>query len=144
MRTQPYVSEYICRSTGIRPSRLRLYPDDFLEIPIVCPSREEQDAIVSFITYHDLLVRRFIRNRRSLIQVLNEQKQAIINQAVSRGLNPDVALKPSGSAGLNIPEHWEMVRFKNHVGFQEGPGIMAADFRESGLPLLRISCTCRS
>jgi len=116
MRTQPYVSEYICRSTGIRPSRLRLYPDDFLEIPIVCPSREEQDAIARFIAYHDRLVRHFIRNRRSLIQMLNEQKQAIINRAVTRGLDPNVPLKPSGIDWLgDIPEHWETIRLRNLV-----------------------------
>ena len=116
LRTQPYVSEYICRSTGIRASRLCLYPDDFLEIPIVCPSREEQDAIVRFIAYHDRLVRRFIRNRRRLIQVLNEQKQAIINRAVSRGLDPNVPFKPSGIDWLgDIPEHWDTSRLRNLV-----------------------------
>jgi type I restriction enzyme, S subunit len=107
VRTQPYVSEYICRSTGIRPSRLRLYPDDFLDIPIVCPPHEEQEAIVRFIGHHDRLVRRFIRNRRRLIQVLNEQNQAIINRGVTRGLDLNVPLKPSGIGWLGqIPAHW--------------------------------------
>jgi type I restriction enzyme S subunit len=113
VRTQPYVSEYICRSTGIRPSRLRLYPNDFLDIPIVCPPHEEQEAIVKFIGHHDRLVRRFIRNRRRLIGVLNEQKQAIINRAVTRSLDPNVPLKPSGIDWLgDIPEHWEKRRLK--------------------------------
>ena len=116
MRTQPYVSEYICRSTGIRPSRLRLYPDDFLDIPIVCPPHEEQEAIVRFIDHHDRLVRRFIRNRQRLIGVLNEQKQAIINRAVTRGLAPKVFLKPSGIDWLgDIPEHWKTNRLRNLV-----------------------------
>jgi type I restriction enzyme, S subunit len=114
VRTQPYVSEYICRSTGIRPSRLRLYPNDFLDIPIVCPPHEEQEAIVRFIDHHDRLVRRFIRNRRRLIEVLNEQKLAIIDQAVTCGLDPDVSFKPSDISWLGkIPEHWEAVRLKN-------------------------------
>jgi len=113
LRTQPYISEYICRSTGIRASRLRLYPEDFLDIPVICPPREEQEAIVRFIAHHDRLVRRFIHNRRRLIEVLNEQKQAIINRAVTRGLNPDVPLKPSGIDWIgDIPEHWEQRRLK--------------------------------
>jgi type I restriction enzyme S subunit len=116
LRTRPYVSEYICRSTGIRASRLRLYPEDFLDIPIVCPPPDEQEAIVRFIAHHDRLVRRFILNRRRLMAVLNEQKQAIINQAVTRGLDTDVPLKPSGIEWLGaIPEHWETSRLRNLV-----------------------------
>lgn len=46
LRTRPYIDEYTCRSTGIRSSRLRLYPDRFLRVPIVCPPVEEQREIV--------------------------------------------------------------------------------------------------
>jgi type I restriction enzyme S subunit len=46
LRTQPYVDEYTCRSTGIQASRLRLYPDRFLSVPIVCPPPSEQREIV--------------------------------------------------------------------------------------------------
>jgi type I restriction enzyme S subunit len=49
LHTQPYRSEFICRSTGIRPSRLRLYPDKFLQIPLVQPPKDEQERIVSFV-----------------------------------------------------------------------------------------------
>ena len=120
LRTRPYVSEYICRSTGIRASRLRLYPEDFLDIPIVCPPPEEQEAIVRFIAHHDRLVRRFIRNRRGLIEVLNEQKQAIINRAVTRGLDPNVPLKPSGIEWLgDMPEHWMVKPLKRWVSINE-------------------------
>ena len=120
LRTQPYASEYLCRSTGIRASRLRLYPDDFLDIRIVCPSRAEQETMVRFMDYHDRLIRRFIRNRRRLIEVLNEQKHAIINRAVTRGLDPRVRLKPSGIDWLgDIPEHWEIKALKRWVSINE-------------------------
>ena len=46
LRTRPYIDEYTCRSTGIRSSRLRLYPDRFLTVPIVCPPVDEQREIV--------------------------------------------------------------------------------------------------
>lgn len=113
IRTLPYMAEYKCNSTGIRPSRLRLYPEKFLRIPIVCPPVDDQKAMVSFINYQNQLIRRYIRNRRQLIEVLNEQKQAIINQVVTRGLDPNVSLKPSGVDWLgDIPEHWEVKRAK--------------------------------
>lgn len=50
LRTRPYIDEYTCRSTGIRSSRLRLYPDRFLTVPIVCPPLDEQREIVARVT----------------------------------------------------------------------------------------------
>jgi len=50
LRTRPYIDEYTCRSTGIRSSRLRLYPDRFLTVPIVCPLVAEQQEIVARVT----------------------------------------------------------------------------------------------
>lgn len=110
LRTDDYKSEYLCRSTGIRSSRLRLYPDEFLKIPIPCPPPEEQAAIVRFLDHADRSIRRYIRAKRQLIALLNEQKQAIIHRAVTRGLDPHVKLKPSGVEWLgDVPESWEIV-----------------------------------
>ena len=53
-------------------------------------------AIANYLDANAVKVNRFIRNRRRVIEVLSEQKQAIINRAVSRGLDPKVRLKPSG------------------------------------------------
>ena len=110
-----------------------------LSIPL--PPLPEQRAIVRYLDYVDRHVRRYVSAKRKLIALLEEEKQAIVNQAVTRGLDPNVRLKPSGVEQLgDMPDHWEVFPFKRRVGFQEGPGIMAADFRESGVPLLRISC----
>jgi len=77
------------------------------------PPRPEQDTIVAFIRQFDRKVQRLIRNRRRLIELLNEQKQAIINQAVTRGLDPNVRLKNSRISWLEkIPTHWEEKRAK--------------------------------
>ena len=59
----------------------------------------------------DRRIRRYIRAKQKLIKLLNEQKQAIIHQAVTRGLNPNVRLKPSGVDWLgDVPEHWKIAR----------------------------------
>jgi type I restriction enzyme S subunit len=122
------------RSTDFR---FETFGGQFLPVP----PHSEQAGIVRFLAAVDRKVNRFIRTKRRLIEVLTEQKQAIITQAVTRGLNPDAPMKPSGIDWLgDVPGHWDVVRFKNRVSFQEGPGIMAADFRDSGVPLLRISC----
>jgi len=78
------------------------------------PPPREQKAIETFVLDFDQRCRRLMRNRRRLIEVLNEQKQAIINQAVTRGLDPNVPLKPSGIDWLgDIPEHWEVRRLRH-------------------------------
>ena len=105
------------------------------------PPEAEQDAITTFLDRADRIVYRLILAKQQLIELLNEQKQTIIHHAVTRGLDPVAPMKPTGLDWLpEVPEHWEVVRFKARVGFQEGPGIMAADFRDHGVPLLRISC----
>lgn len=73
LRVDAYKSEYTCRSTGINSSRLRLYPDEFLRIPIVCPPPDEQAAIVRFLDHADRKIRRCIQAKQMLIKLLEEQ-----------------------------------------------------------------------
>lgn len=113
LRTKPYATEYFCRSKGIRPSRLRLYPEKFLDIPVTCPPRDEQERMVYYMREKDRQIHRFIRNKRQRIELLNEQKLNIIKGAVTRGINPDVRLNPSGINWLGeVPEHWALKEIK--------------------------------
>ncbi len=113
LRTPFYADEYQRRSTGVNSSRLRLYPEAFFRIPVVLPPPDEQAAIVRFLDHANRKIDGFIRAKRKLIGLLNEQKQAIIHRAVTRGLDPDVPLKPSGIPWLgDIPAHWEVRRAK--------------------------------
>jgi type I restriction enzyme S subunit len=113
LRTPFYAAEYQRCSTGVNSSRLRLYPEAFFRIPIMLPPKEEQEAIVRFLAHANHKIDGFIRAKRKLIGLLNEQKQAIIHQAVTRGLDPSVPLKPSGIPWLgDIPKHWEVKRAK--------------------------------
>lgn len=82
-------------------------------MPVVIPPQDEQDAIAAFLAHADRRINRFIHNKRRLIELLNEQKQAIINRAVTRGLDPNVRFKPSRIDWLGeVPEHWEVKRLK--------------------------------
>lgn len=112
-RTKTYLQQFKNRSRGIMDMRLRLYFDQFGQIPLLVPPKAEQRAIVKFLDAHSKIVNRFICNRRQLIEVLNEQKQAIIDRAITRGLDPGVRLKPSGIDWLgDVPEHWEVKPLK--------------------------------
>lgn len=113
LRTRAYVAEYIGRSTGIRASRLRLYPNQFLDISLIQPPLPEQDLIVAYLLAQDAHIARLIKAKRDLIVRLMEQKLRIIDHAVTRGIDASVALKPSGIEWLgDVPEHWELRRLK--------------------------------
>ena len=91
--------------------RNTIAPPRFLGTKTPLPPPDEQAAIVRFLDHANRKIDRFIRVKRKLIGLLNEQKQAIVHRAVTRGLDPNVALKPSGFAWLgDIPAHWEAVR----------------------------------
>jgi len=89
------------------------------EIPI--PPLHMQRQIAAFLTRVDLTVRRLIRAKRRQIELLNEQKQVIINWAVTRGLNPNTPLKQSGIYWLDeIPAHWNLRKLKCLVDITSG------------------------
>jgi len=113
LRSAAYKARIKAVSTGIVKSRLRLYTDDLYRLEGLLPPLTEQTAIVRFLDYVDLRIRRYISAKQKLIGLLEEQKQAIIHRTVSCGLDSDVPLKDSGVEGLGeIPEHWEVVRVK--------------------------------
>ena len=99
-----------------RPQRLRLYSESFLDIPLLFPPLPEQAAIVRYLDYVDRRIRRYVSAKRKLIALLEEEKQAIVNRAVTRGLDPNVRLKPSGVEWLgDVPEHWDVSRVWDRV-----------------------------
>ncbi|RMO26024.1 restriction endonuclease subunit S [Pseudomonas syringae] len=117
------MAEYIGRSTGIRASRLRLYPNQFLDIQLIQPPRPEQDQIVAYLRAQDAHIARFIKTKRDLIKLITEQKLHIIDHAVTGGLDASVALKPSDVEWLGeVPKHWE-VAFIKHIANVHFSGV---------------------
>lgn len=113
-RTDAYMSEVNKFSRGIVTDRNRLYWEEFKQMPSAFPSLSEQQKIANFLDYHGHSVSRLIRTKQQLIEILNEQKQAIIYRAVTRGLDPDTPTKPTGLDWLReVPEHWEILRLKH-------------------------------
>jgi type I restriction enzyme S subunit len=69
----------------------------------------EQSAIIRYLDHADRRILRYVGAKQKLIKLLDEQKQVIIHRAVTRGLDPNVRLKPSGVEWLgDVPEHWEI------------------------------------
>ena len=87
--------------------------DDAYQQVALLPPPDEQAAIVRFLDHADRRIQRYIGAKQRLIGLLEEQKQAVIHRAVTRGLDPGVRLKPSGVEWLgDVPEHWEVRRAK--------------------------------
>ena len=109
-RTDAYMGEVEKFSHGIVKDRNRLYWEGFKQMFSPVPPPDEQVAIVRFLDYADRRIKRHILAKQKLIKLMEEQKQAIIHRAVTRGLDPDVCLKPSGIEWLgDVPEHWEVL-----------------------------------
>ena len=100
------------------------------------PPMAEQQAIVRFVGWANDRLERAIRSKRKVIALLNEQKQAIVHRAVTRGLDPNVSLKPSGVPWLgDIPAHWEVRRLKHLIQARLTYGAnAAAEFTNSDWP----------
>ena len=114
LRLPAYKGRIKTASRGVVESRLRLYSEDLYRIEALCPPRDEQDMIMRFVDHVDKSVGRYIAAKRKLIRLLEEEKQAIVHHVVTRGLDPNVRLKPSGIAWLGeVPEHWMITRLKN-------------------------------
>ncbi len=101
--------------------RSTLGVNDLLNVPVLNPSSDEQDTIVRFLDYANGRIERAIRAKKKLIALLNEQKQAIIHRAVTRGLDLVEPLKPTGIPWLgDIPKPWTLKRFKFIAGINSG------------------------
>jgi type I restriction enzyme S subunit len=136
LRTTEYTKESHRYSYGICDDQLSLRFKDFKVIKSILPSVDEQNIIASFIRAKEKKITKFIRNKRRLIQLLKEQKQIIINQAVTRGIDPNVKMKPSGVDCVeDIPEHWDVVPLRNLGQFQNGISE-SAEYFGSGYPFI--------
>jgi len=112
-KTPMYLAEFARHSTGVIPSRWRMYTDDFGQILTLIPPIDEQDKIVSYLDKVSSKIDEAIAQQQKMIDLLNERKQIIINNAVTKGLNPDAPMKDSGIDWIGeIPEHWEQKRLR--------------------------------
>ena len=88
-------------------------PETFLSLKIYIPPSLEQDQIVYFLDEKTDLIDKLISTKERKISLLKEQRSSIINQVVTKGLNPNVKMKDSGVEWIGeIPEHWSLIKMK--------------------------------
>lgn len=126
-----------CPAVRERAPRLR-YPN-LGELRVPVPPADEQRLIARFLNWHGAQTAKLIRAKKKTVALLNEQKQAIIHRAVTRGLDPNVRLKPSGIPWLgDVPTGWEVKKLKHLVRFNNGLAFKPSDWSNSGTPIIRI------
>ena len=147
-RTPLYKAMYKAVSTGVVDSRLRLYSDKFFALPALLPPLPEQQRIVAFLDGKTRQIARLLRNKRQLIKLLTEQKQALIHRAVTQGLDADAPRKDSGVAWLGeVPAHWEVKRFRTLItNIEQGwsPQCESQPAQEGQWGVLKVGCVNNS
>jgi type I restriction enzyme, S subunit len=138
VRSQIYKSEFKRNSSGVIESRLRLYTDDFFSIGALLPPLPEQTAIAAFLDDKTSKIDRVIAQKEKMIALLKERKQIIIQNAVTKGLDPNVKMKDSGVEWLGeVPEGWEVKALKYIVkkAFSGGtPSTDKLEYWDGGIP----------
>ncbi|MGN0013377.1 MAG: restriction endonuclease subunit S [Candidatus Bruticola sp.] len=108
----------------------------FLQTKLPVPPKEEQDQIVRYLDWQNSRLNKLINAKKKEIALLEEQKQALISQAVTKGLDPHAPLKDSGIDWIGqIPEHWQinkMNRLFNLIGSGTTPSSGSIDFYNNG------------
>jgi type I restriction enzyme S subunit len=108
--------------------------------PLVIPPPEEQIAIAHYLDRKTAEIDELIADKKRLLELYEEEKNAIINQAVTKGINPDVPMKDSGIEWLGeIPEHWDTVNFNHYVFLRHGYQFRNFDFTSTGIKVIKIT-----
>lgn len=134
-KSKPYIENLSLHVTGIRQGQNVDY-ERLSRSALPLPPEAERSAIARFLDHADRRIRRYVRAKQKLIKLLEEQKRAIIQRAVTRGLNPNVRLKPSGIEWLGeVPAHWEVLALKRVLHrlvdceHKTAPAIDNSDYR---------------
>ncbi|MBZ7954947.1 restriction endonuclease subunit S [Campylobacter molothri] len=122
---------------GIMEIRESIEFIDFKKMFLPLPPLKEQEQIANFLDEKCEKIQNFIKKKEKLLSLLQEQKQALINETITKGLDKNVKLKNSGIEWLGeIPEHWEVRKLKMLFSFGNGLNITKADFISFGIPCI--------
>jgi len=114
--------------------RQNLSFQDFKYLPVFFMPLPEQQAIANFLNEKTGKIDEAIAIKQQQIELLKERKQIIIQNAVTRGLNPDAPLRDSGIDWIGkIPEHWEVKKTKHFGRISSGDAIVNNELEDTGL-----------
>ncbi|EDM34435.1 putative type I restriction-modification system, S subunit [Pedobacter sp. BAL39] len=112
---------------------LELNADEMKSYKAPLPSLSQQNKIVDYLDNEVAKIDALIEKKTQLVTILEEKKKAVINQTVTKGLDPNVSMKDSGIQWLGyIPKHWELVKLKYVSNLKSGDFLPAENIKEEG------------
>lgn len=121
------------QATGIQ----NLDSGQYFDEKVAFPSLDEQRAIAAFLDRETALIDALVAKKQRLIDLLEDKRKAIVFRAVTKGLDPTVAMKDSRIAIVgNVPAHWEIKRLKYAVTFQRGHDLPSDERSNGNIPLV--------
>jgi len=137
----PVIAQKAMMGRGITVKHV--YGDQLKYLVLPVPPLGEQAGIVRFLDFTERRIRRYIGAKQKLIKLLEEQKQGIVHRAVTRGLDPNVRLKPSGVEWLGqVPAHWDLGQIRSLArvirGSSPRPAGSPLYFHGTGLPWITV------
>lgn len=137
VQSNPFVEEVVSRSVGV--SYPAINPSSLGDISIPVPDLATQKEIADFLDRETARIDQLIEKKQRLVVLLGEKLRSSITDALSRGPDASVPMQSTGLAWLpEVPAHWTVPPLRTLIWYQEGPGILAVDFHDDGIPLLRI------
>ena len=135
LRTNGYPTAFKTMSRGVIDSRLRLYPEQFYTFPVIIPSVNEQQHIADYLDEKCGEIDSLIALQEQMIEKLKAYKQSVITEAVTKGLNPNAKLVPSGIDWIGeIPAGWKVTVLRRFAHIILGKMLQpSAKFKEDSL-----------
>jgi type I restriction enzyme S subunit len=147
LRSAIYVQGYTRLLTGIRPNSLQMSREDLMDFPVLVPPHGDQVSIADFLDRETTKIDALIAEQERLINILHEKRFAAISNAVTRGLNPDAPMKPSGVEWLgNVPASWTVCSARRVIRrIEQGwsPDCFARPAEESEWGVVKSGCVNR-
>ena len=121
LKSYSFIEEYYRNGHGIVADLWTTGYDEMKMIKLAIPKMEEQKVISYYLDKITAHIDKAIAQQQRMIDLLNERKQIIIQQAVTKGLNPNAKMKNSGVEWIGqVPEHWEVIRLKRCAAVKTG------------------------
>lgn len=134
LKSIPFIEEYYRNGRGIVADLWTTRYSEMKTISIPTPTAAEQEQIVRYLDSMTAKINKLIRAKKKQIALLQEQKQAIINQTVTKGLNPNAEMKDSGIDWLGqIPAHWDVKPLKRVCKVNASVSHLLREFSDDSL-----------
>lgn len=118
-QSELFKEQYRLMSAG--STLMALSIEKIKELAIYIPELSEQKRIIEFLKKKNNEISNVIEAKNKLIKLLEQQRQSIITEAVTKGLNPNVKMKDSGVEWIGeIPEHWDLIKIKHLTQVKRG------------------------